>query len=239
MPYSLYTGLIYLLSCFVFIFGAYKFHKVWEQGRNFVSKIFSWLFIFVAVANFLHGIVVMLIFFVKPELFYLTIVDRPIIFAVPMGIFGYLAVFLWYPRISPKWGFIFSFSACFIVGLFNIIPPILSFLSTKETIPWERNLVLGICGSLAFVIPAIWIVSAFYLQAMKTDNQKIKIRAACFGTACLIGHISAGIGVFFANFMQFNPFFADLGMAVVSLILFLVLLLVPSVGQVPYTKLVE
>lgn len=239
MPYFLYTGLIYLLSTFVFVFGAYKFHKVWKQEWNLVSKIFSWLFFSVAAANFLHGTITILIFFVKPELFYLTIVDRPIIFAVPMGIFGYLAVFLWYPKISPKWGFIFIFLACFIIGLFNIIPPILFFLSTGEAILWERNLILGICGSIAFVIPAIWIVSAFYRQAMKTDNQKIKIRAMCFGTACLIGHISAGIGVFFANFMQLNPFFADLGMAVVSLILFLVLLLVPSVGQVPYTKLVE
>ncbi|OGZ18909.1 MAG: hypothetical protein A2175_02110 [Candidatus Nealsonbacteria bacterium RBG_13_42_11] len=238
MPYS-YTGIIYIFSAIVFGFGSYKFYKVWQKQRNFVSKIFAYLFGSIAIAFLIDGFFGGMFFLESPEIMNWIMILGFLTFGISLSILGYLAVYLKFPKISPKIGFFTMLFYSIGIGILNIFYPTHVFLEPTKFINWEFHPLVGILRSLSFVIPSIFLTIAFFHQARITVDRRIKTRAIGFGMAFLLVIITSGSDMISAGFIKPDPMIADVGLAVASLILLLVFILVPTIGEVPYKEKYE
>lgn len=238
MPYS-YTGIIYIFSAIVFGFGSYKFYKVWQKQRNFVSKIFACLMGFTSISLFVDGLFGGIIFAENQKLgdFFVNIGFFSNAFA--NGILGYLAVYLKFPKISPKYGFFLMFFFSIIVAIMNIFYPTQSFLEPSKFINWKFHPLVGSLRSLATLIPCLPIIIAFFQQAKKTTDKRVRIRSFGLGMVFLVNTVSFSADFFASSFAKSNPMLTDLGLAVASFILLLVFILVPTIGEVPYKEKYE
>lgn len=238
MPYS-YTGIIYIFSALIFGFSSYKFYKVWQKQKNFVSKIFAYLFGFIAIAFLIDGSFGGIIFLESSEIMNWIMVLGFLTFGIPLGILGYLAVYLNFPKISPKIGFFAMLFFSIGIGILNIFYPTRVFLEPTKFINWEFHPLVGILRSLSFVIPSIFLTVAFFRQARITVDKRIKTRAIGFGMAFFLVIITSGSDMISASFIKSDPMIADLGLALASFVLLLVFILVPTIGEVPYKEKYE
>ncbi len=238
MPYS-YTGIIYLFTALVFGIGAYKFYKVWQEQKNFISKIFAYLMGLIAAFLFLDGLFGGIIFVNNQEVGDFVTAAGFLPGAFISGILGYLAFYLKFSQISPKYGFFLMFSFSIIVGIINVIYPTHTFFEPSKFINWEVHPLVGILRSLTFIIPSIPITIVFFQQAKSATEKRIKIRSFLLGTTFAGGVIGSTYDLLISGFAKSNAMISDLTLAVVSFAILLVFLFIPTVGYVPHVKKIE
>ena len=230
---SSYTGLIYIFSSVVFAIGAYMFYKSWRKEQNFVSKVFAFLFVFLALAFFVDGSIWEIISLKAPKLLYLTLVDGFITFSVPIGIIGYLASYLVVKKIPPMAGFAIMFLLSLLFGTMNLLYSY-RFLSESEVLA-GRGLchIIGALSSFVFMIPTFLVAIFFLRQARIIPDRIAKMRSVVFGLAFMIVVAAAGFDVIFSDFSKINSFVTNIGLISVSAMIISILVLIPNMARVP------
>ena len=209
MPYS-YTGLIYAFSAIVFGIVAYRFYTAWKEQKNFFSKIFAYLFFSLVFAFLIDGLIWEIIYLKNPKMLYLTVVDGFITFAIPLGVLGYLATYLRFPKIPPKYGFLLTALSSAVMGALNIFCSIIISSESGNFMIQEFYPIIGGLSSLVFIIPTFLIAVFFFQQAKMIEDRAIRIRSMGFGTAFMMVVLAAGFDIVFVDFTKSNSTITDM-----------------------------
>jgi len=219
-----FTGLAYLLGFFAVGLLTYRFFQYWRREKTTVSKLFLYsvgIFCFFMFITAVIGL-----FFAKnTQILKGSVISAAFLQGLACAVFGYLIIYLKFPRISP-W---FGFSVVFLLGLtataLTIVIPFHPFLEETGAINWGFQPLADLFRFLVFFITFVPLAFILTQQFRISEDFYIKARSLGMGLLLLFGLITGLFDFFLENVLKLGAISSDIALGLFSLSLFILVFL--------------
>ena len=229
MSYSI-TGFAYLTFFLALGFLAYRFFQYWKKERNLVSKLllfFVDLFALFALIKAIGGL-----FFINNQNFLAGTTNvGGFIQALAFAVIAYFIVYIKFPQISPRWGFISILILGLVAAVFTVATPSRPFLEESGAINWGfppfglfvvTTLMLRLFLVLVTFIPMIIIL----FQQFKTSKDPyVKKKSIGLMLSLIFASFISLLDFFLVSFLKVDPVWRDMSYIAISIILLITLIL--------------
>ena len=219
-----FTGLSWLFAALVIGFLAYRFFQYQERGKSTVSV--SWFYFTAVTFLFLFVTAIGGLFFTQnSDILRWTVIIATFLEIIASAILGYLIVFFWFPKVSPKIGFWLIFILALPALIATIILPFHPFFDSFGAINWDINPTAGFLRFLIFIITFLPAGVILIQQYRRAKDKRLKDRSIGLGTLIIFGFVTGFLDFVLETILGLETISSDIAMLFLSFVALIIILL--------------